>query len=70
MGNKKECNTVDELINQLQEIKQQVGGDTRVRLNVFGRELLTVNTGIGATGKADPWKVVSRGGVPCVFICE
>lgn len=62
--------TIDELIARLQELRDRAGGDCRVMMKVYGRELVYAHCALSATGKADPYKTVSRGGVPCVLICE
>ena len=62
--------TVDELIARLQELRERAGGDCRVMLRTYGRELLYVYCSLGATGKADPHRTVTRGGVPCVIVGE
>ena len=62
--------TVDELIAQLQRIKERAGGNCRVMMRAYGRELMYVHCSLGATGKSDPYKTVSRGGVPCVILSE
>jgi hypothetical protein len=62
--------TIDQMIERLEELKAEFGGDTRVLLKTYGRELLVPHVMKAATGKSDEWKLVSRGGVPCVVICE
>jgi hypothetical protein len=62
--------TVDELISRLQELRDRAGGDCRVMLSTYGRELLYVHCSLGATGKSDPYRTVTRGGVPCVIVGE
>lgn len=62
--------TVDELIAQLQELRERAGGDCRVMMRTYGRELLYVHCSLGATGKSDPYCTVTRGGVPCVIVSE
>lgn len=62
--------TVDELIAKLQTLKERAGGDCRVMLRTYGRELMYVHCYLQATGKSDPYHLVSRGGVPCVVISE
>jgi len=65
-----ECQTIDQMIARLEELKAKRGGDCRVRLGAYGRELMFANVYDTATGKADPWRIVSRGGVACVVIGE
>ena len=60
--------TIDSMIATLQSLKADLGGDARVLLRDTNRELFMPMVFRGATGKADPWKPVSRGGVPCVII--
>lgn len=60
--------TIDSMLVKLQALKAELGGDTRVLLRDTNRELFMPMIYRGATGKADPWKSVSRGGVPCVII--
>lgn len=62
--------TVDELIARLQELRERAGGDCRVMLRTYGRELLYVHCALGATAKSDPYRMVKRGGIPCVIVCE
>jgi hypothetical protein len=62
--------TVDELIARLQELRERAGGDCRVMMRTYGRELLYVHCSLGATGKSDPYRTVTRGGVPCVIVSE
>jgi hypothetical protein len=62
--------TVDELIARLQELRERAGGDCLVMLRTYGRELRHVHCSLGATGKADPYRTVTRGGVPCVIVGE
>ena len=62
--------TVDELISRLQELRERAGGDCRVMLHAHGRELMYVHCSLGATGKADPFRTVTRGGIPCVIVSE
>jgi hypothetical protein len=62
--------TVDELIAKLQKFREEAGGDCRVMLRVYGRELLHAYVSLGATGKGDPHRTVSRSGNPCVIIGE
>lgn len=65
-----ECTTIDQMLARLEKLKEKHGGDCRVRLRTYGRELMMANVYETATGKSDPWRVVSRGGVPCVVIGE
>jgi hypothetical protein len=62
--------TVDELIARLQELRERAGGDCRVMMRTYGRELLYVHCSLGAAGKSDPYRTVTRGGVPCVIVSE
>lgn len=62
--------TVDELIARLQELRERAGGDCRVMMRTYNRELLYVHCSLGATGKNDPYRTVTRGGVPCVIVSE
>ncbi len=65
-----QINTVDELIQRLQELRERNGGDCRVMLRTYGRELLHVYCYMSATGKTDPYRTVTRGGNPCVILGE
>lgn len=62
--------TVDELIARLQELRERAGGDCRVMMRTYGRELMYVHCTLGATGKSDPYRTVKLGGVPCVIVSE
>ncbi len=62
--------TVDELVARLQELRERVGGDCPVMLSTYGRELLHIYCSLSATGKSDPYRTVTRGGVPCVIVSE
>ena len=60
--------TVDELIARLQELRERAGGDCRVMLRFFGRELTDVHCSLGAADKSDPYREVMRGGFTCVIV--
>ncbi len=63
--------TVDELIAALEKLRKRSGGDCRVMMRTYGRELLYVHCSLGATEKNDPHRTtVTRGGVPCVILSE
>lgn len=62
-----DCKTLDELIAALQDKREKLGGDTRVMIRWLdgAREF---GVGEGATGKGQPFKLVTRGGVPVVLL--
>ena len=39
-------------------------------MGTHGRELLYVYCSLGATGKSNPYRTVTRGGMPCVIVSE
>jgi hypothetical protein len=62
--------TIDELIARLHELRARSGGDCRVMLRTYGRELMYAHCSLGATGKKDEYRTVTRGGTPCVILSE
>jgi len=70
MGPRTPIKTIDDLIAELQQIRERAGGDCPVMLRTFGQGLLHVHCVLGATGKADVTRRVSRGGNACVFLSE
>ena len=64
------CKTVDDLLAVLTDMKQKHGGDCRVLLRAYKDQYVVPSVHEGATGKANGWKLVSRGGNPCVIIGE
>lgn len=65
-----EAQTIDQLIAVMEQLKEKHGGDCRVRLRLYGNELLVPSIYERATGKSAEWRLVSRGGVPCIVISE
>ncbi len=59
--------TLDEAIKRLQELREQVGGDTEVRHSPSGWAHQFTGIHIAHVGKNDHSKLVSRGGIPVVL---
>lgn len=65
--------SLDELIVQLQKLRQELPGDTPVRLHAPGQQhlrVLSLSEGRVGRGAASTLKLVSRGGVPVVLFSE
>ena len=63
-----DCKTLDELMSELQKLREEIGGESRVLLEVYGGCLVYPTVTSPSTGKSDPFKLVTRGGVRCVLL--
>lgn len=61
-----DIDTLDQLIEYLQKLREKHGGECRVLGNGKGSDLFHLLVMDSATGKSKPFKMVSRGGNPCV----
>jgi hypothetical protein len=68
-----DLDTLDEIIARLQALREQVPGDTRVRvlsISYPGHVGVVGGAYVGRTAKSDPWRTATRGGVPCVLLTQ
>lgn len=63
-----DCKTIDELIAALSKLRDEMGGQGRVLMSLPGGHLAYPTVGSASTGKSDPFKLVTRGGVPCALL--
>lgn len=66
--------TIQEAIEQLEQFKAKYGPDTRLLMPSPSHneqaELFTFEFKEGRTAKNNDWKLVTKGGNPCVIIWE
>jgi hypothetical protein len=59
---------LDDAIKQLQELREQIGGDAQVRYSMYGVQAMKISDAtIGKVAKKNGAQIVSRGGVPVVL---